>query len=489
MENLILIIETSLIIGLIVGFFIWKEITKKKKKSSEIKAKEILLEAHNKAIKLIEEAKREVEDRRREALKFERRIENKESEIQEKEKNLSFQIEKIRKIKEEITQAKELEIEKLEKISGLNQKEAERKILNLFEKKTRGEILNRIREIEKEGKEKIEEKVKDTVALAVERCNIPQAVERTMTTITLPSEEMKGRVIGREGRNIRTFEQITGVEVLIDDTPDTITLSCFSSYRREVAKIALEKLLADGRIQPTKIEETVEYAKRELTEETKKIGEEAAYEAGVSGLSPAIFPFLGRLKFRTSYGQNALIHSKEVALLASSLGEELGANVGICKRGGLLHDLGKSIDREIEGTHPRIGAELVKKFNISPEVIHCIEAHHEDIPYKSIEAIIVHVADALSGARPGARKETYEQYLQRIEEIEQVADSFDGVKESYAIQAGREIRVFVEPEKVDDLEMVKLASRITEKIERELKYPGEIKVNIIRETRAVEYAR
>lgn len=489
MENLVFISGISLLIGLTGGYFLWKEIAKKKKEKFEIKAREILLEAQDKALKIIDEAKEETNEKRKEILRFEKRVETREKEIRDKEKSLSFQIEKINKIKEEVSQIKEEQLEKLEKISRLNQKEAERKILNFIEKKIRDKALKRIKDLEKQEKDKAEERVKDILALAIQRCNIPQAVEKTITTINLPSEEMKGRIIGREGRNIRTIEQLTGVEVLIDDTPDTITISCFSSYRREIAKIALEKLVSDGRIQPAKIEEAVECAKKQISSEIKKVGEGAAYEVGVAGLSPGLFHFLGKLKFRTSYGQNALLHSKEVSLLASGLAEELGANIGISKKAGLLHDIGKAVDHEVEGTHPRIGVELVKKYNTSPEVIHCIEAHHEDVPYRSIEAIIVHVADALSGARPGARKETYQEYLQRIEEIENLANSFEGVKESHAIQAGREIRVFVEPEKVDDLEIFKLSSQIAEKIERELKYPGEIKVNVIREKRAVEYAR
>jgi ribonuclease Y len=342
--------------------------------------------------------------------------------------------------------------------------------------------------LERESSEVLDKKARDLLSLAIERCASSHATEITTTTVSLPSDEMKGRIIGREGRNIKTIEQLTGTEIIVDDTPEAITVSGFSPIRRHVAKRALEKLILDGRIHPGRIEEAVEQAKKDLAIDIKKAGEEAVYELGVAGLDPKLVQILGRLKYRTSFGQNALKHSVEVAHLSALLAEELGANVTVAKKAGLLHDIGKAVDHEVTGTHPEIGKDIAKKFNLPEEIIIPIATHHEDAP-PTLEAVIVKVADAISGARPGARKDTYEQYLQRLEDLEKVATSFDGIEKAYAIQAGREIRVFVAPDKIDDLAALKLAQAIAKKIEEELKYPGEIKVNVIREKRIIEYAR
>ena len=349
-------------------------------------------------------------------------------------------------------------------------------------------MLQRIKKLEAVSQEKWEAKAKEILTQTIERCASSYTPEITTTTVSLPSDEMKGRIIGREGRNIRTIEQLTGTEIIVDDTPEIVIVSGFSPIRRHVAKRTLEKLILDGRIHPGRIEETVKKVKEEIALEIKKAGEEAAYEVGIAGLNPKLIQLLGRLKFRTSYGQNVLQHSIEVAHLSSILASELGADVTIAKKAGFLHDIGKAVDREVVGTHPEIGRDIAKKFNLSEEVVTAIASHHEDHP-PTLEAIIVKVADAISGARMGARKDTYEEYLKRLEELENLAKEFEGVKKVYAIQAGREIRVFVTPEEIDDLEAKKLARNIADKIEKELRYPGDIKVTVIRETRIEEYAR
>jgi ribonuclease Y len=377
---------------------------------------------------------------------------------------------------------------KLEKIAGLTKSEAKNVLLNNTEKDIKKELLDRIKKLQKQNNEELEKEAKNLLSNTILRCAVSHVSDISTTVVELPNDEMKGRIIGREGRNIKTIEQLTGVEIIIDDTPEAITISGFSPIRRHIAKRALEKLILDGRIHPTRIEETINKAKTEIAQEIRKAGEEASYKVGVAGLDPKMTQILGRLKFRTSYGQNALIHSIEVAILSGMLAEELGGNVGIAKKGGLLHDIGKALDHEIQGTHPEIGRDIAKKFDLSNNVIECIAKHHEDTP-PTLESLIVKVADAISGGRPGARKDTYEFYLQRLSELEELAREFEGVEKSYAIQAGREIRVFVKPEDIDDYEQTKLARNIANKIEEELKYPGEIKVNVIRESRVIEYAR
>jgi len=493
-------------VGIAIGYYLRKGLAKKLTGSIEEKAekllaetknkqRELLLQAKDKAIQIIDEAKKEEDGRRQDLLSAQKRLEKRESlfdqkllELQEKQQKLYDKANQVEKVKAEIQKIKEDHLAKLEEISGLTKEEAKKFLLDRTEKTIKEELVIRIGKLERESSDVLDVKAKELLSLAIERCASSHATEITTTTITIPSDEMKGRIIGREGRNIKTIEQLTGTEIIIDDTPEAITVSGFSPIRRHVAKKALEKLILDGRIHPGRIEEAVEQAKKELAMDIKKAGEDAVYELGVAGFDPKLVQILGRLKYRTSFGQNALQHSLEVAHLSALLAEELGANVSVAKKAGLLHDIGKAVDHEVTGTHPEIGRDIAKKFNIPEEIIIPIATHHDDMP-PTLEAIIVKVADAISGARPGARKDTYEHYLQRLEDLEKVASSFDGVEKTYAIQAGREIRVFVTPDKIDDLGALKLAQEIAKKIEEELKYPGEIKVNVIREKRVVEYAR
>jgi len=493
-------------VGIAIGYYLRKGLAKKLTGSIEEKAekllaetknkqRELLLQAKDKAIQIIDEAKKEEDGRRQDLLSAQKRLEKRESlfdqkllELQEKQQKLYDKANQVEKVKAEIQKIKDDHLAKLEEISGLTKEEAKKFLLDRTEKIIKEELVIRIGKLERESSDVLDVKAKELLSLAIERCASSHATEITTTTITIPSDEMKGRIIGREGRNIKTIEQLTGTEIIIDDTPEAITVSGFSPIRRHVAKKALEKLILDGRIHPGRIEEAVEQAKKELAMDIKKAGEDAVYELGVAGFDPKLVQILGRLKYRTSFGQNALQHSLEVAHLSALLAEELGANVSVAKKAGLLHDIGKAVDHEVTGTHPEIGRDIAKKFNIPEEIIIPIATHHDDMP-PTLEAIIVKVADAISGARPGARKDTYEHYLQRLEDLEKVASSFDGVEKTYAIQAGREIRVFVTPDKIDDLGALKLAQEIAKKIEEELKYPGEIKVNVIREKRVVEYAR
>jgi len=504
--QILLWLAATLIVGMAAGYFLRKLLAKRLAGSVEEKAekllaetktkqRELLLQARDKAIQVIDNAKKEEEERRQELIAAQKRLEKRESlfdqkllDLQEKQQKLYDRANQIEKVKAEIQKIKEDQLARLEQIAGLNREEAKQFLLDKTEKVIQEELVNRINKLERESSEVLDKKARDLLSLAIERCASSHATETTTTTVSLPSDEMKGRIIGREGRNIKTIEQLTGTEIIVDDTPEAITVSGFSPIRRHVAKRALEKLILDGRIHPGRIEEAVEQAKKDLAIDIKKAGEEAVYELGVAGLDPKLVQVLGRLKYRTSFGQNALKHSVEVAHLSALLAEELGANVTVAKKAGLLHDIGKAVDHEVTGTHPEIGRDIAKKFNLPEEIIIPIATHHEDAP-PTLEAIIVKVADAISGARPGARKDTYEQYLQRLEDLEKVAASFEGVEKVYAIQAGREIRVFVSPDKIDDLAAFKLAQSIAKKIEEELKYPGEIKVNLIREKRIIEYAR
>jgi ribonuclease Y len=493
-------------IGVLIGYFLRKFLASRRKDTIEAeiqtltnqakqKQKEILIEAKNKALEIIEEAKKEEAERRKDIAHLQDRLEKREAlfdqkllDLESKQQKLIDRAKEIEKIKEKIQQIQKEQFAKLEKIAGLTKEEAKKVLLENTEKEIKEELVVRINKLESEASEELEKKARDMLSSVIQRCAASQAAEITTTTVDLPSDEMKGRIIGREGRNIRAIEQLTGVEIIVDDTPQAITVSGFSPIRRHVAKRALEKLIVDGRIHPTKIEEAIENAKKEIALDIKKAGEEAVYDVGVAGLDPKLVQILGRLKYRTSFGQNVLQHSVEVAHLSALLAEELGADVSIAKKAGLLHDIGKAVDHEVAGTHPEIGRNIAKKFNLPEEIIAPIFTHHEDRP-PTLEAIIVKVADAISGARPGARKDTYEHYLQRLEELEKVATAFPGVSKAYAIQAGREIRVFVVPEEIDDLAAIKLAKEIAKKIEEELKYPGEIKVNVIREMRITEYAR
>ncbi|MDD5040486.1 MAG: ribonuclease Y [Patescibacteria group bacterium] len=458
------------------------------------KQRELLISAKDKAIQVVDDAKREAEDRRRELRHMQERLEQRESRfdqklmsLEEKSQRLQEKATKLEAARTELYKIKEQQMEKLEKIAGLSKEEAKKVLLDNTEREMKDELVHRITKLQHESNETLEKEGKDILSRVIQRTAAAHTAETTTTIVNLPSDDMKGRIIGREGRNIKALEQLTGVEIIVDDTPEAIVISGFSPIRRHLAKRTLEKLIEDGRIHPGRIEETIEKAKKELALDIKKAGEEAAYEVGIAGLDPKLLQIIGRLKYRTSYGQNNLRHSIEVAHLSALLAEELGADVAIAKKGGFLHDIGKAVDHEIQGTHPEIGKDIGKKFNLPKEIIDCIAYHHEDEP-PSLEAVIVKVADAISGARPGARKDTYEHYLQRLDELESLAKSFEGVEKSYAIQAGREVRVFVMPEKIDDLQALKLAKEIATKIEHELKYPGEIKVNVIRETRIIEYA-
>jgi ribonuclease Y len=508
LENLIWIILLVVGIpgGMIAGYFARKSWAIREAESVEAKSralineakdkqKQILLEAKDKAIRVIDEAKKEAETRRGEVLHLQERLEKREAlfdqkllDLEERQQKLMDRANRLDQVKAEIQKIKDEQMAKLEKIAEMTRDQAKTVLLENTETRMKDELLSRIRKLQNQGEEELEKEAKNLLSSVIQRVASSHASETTTTVVNLPSDEMKGRIIGREGRNIKTIEQLTGVEIIVDDTPEAIVISGFNPIRRHLAKRALDKLIADGRIHPARIEETIEQAKKELALDIKKAGEEAAYEVGVAGLDPKLIQILGRLKYRTSYGQNVLRHSIEVANLAGLLAEELGANAVVCKKGGLLHDIGKAVDHEVQGGHPEIGYDIMKKFGLPEEIAYMSRAHHEDSP-QTLEGIIVKVADAISGARPGARKDTYENYLQRLEELEQVAQQFEGVEKVYAIQAGREVRVFVIPEKIDDLKAMKLAQDIAKKIEEELKYPGEIKVNVIRETRITEYAR
>lgn len=496
----------ALLVGTLSGYFIRKTVAKSQAKgveakvealNKEAKAKyqETLYKAKEKAIQIIDEAKKEESTRRRELKSLQDRLETRENlfdkkllDLEAKTTKLQDKAKEVETLREKIKQVQAEQIAKLEKIAGLTKDEAQKVLLENVERDMSEALSSRIKKLDDEASSEMEKQAKKVLANVIQRCAASHATEITTTTVDLPSEEMKGRIIGREGRNIRTFEQLTGVEIVVDDTPEVITLSSFSPIRREVAKRALEKLILDGRIHPAKIEDTIEEAKKELALEIKKAGEDSCYEVGIAGLDPKLVQIVGRLKYRTSYGQNVLQHSIEVAHLSALMAEQLGAEVTVAKKAGFLHDIGKAVDHEIQGTHPEIGRDIAKKFDLPENIIHPILTHHEDKP-PTLESIIVKAADAISGARPGARKDTYENYLQRLEELENIATKRDGVEKAYAIQAGREVRVFVHPEAIDDLQAHKVAEGIAKQIEEDLKYPGEIKVTVIRENRVIEYAR
>lgn len=459
------------------------------------KEKDLLLKAQDKALKIIDEAKKEESQRRKEITGLQNRLEQRENsfsqkllDLQEKQQKLYDKVTEVQEIKERIENIKDEQVKKLEELSGLNQEEAKELLLKNLEEKSSEDLMIRVKKLENDANERLEEKAKDIMALAMQRMVSSYTVELTTTTIDLPNDEMKGRIIGREGRNIKSIEQMTGVEIIVDDTPNAITVSGFSLIRRHIAKKTLDYLIKDGRIHPTKIEDAVEMAKKELSIDIKKAGEEALYELGITGFDPKLVQIIGRLKYRTSYGQNALGHSIEVAHLAAMLAEELGADVTLAKKGALLHDIGKAVDHEVQGNHTEIGRDIAKKFNLPDEVIAPIATHHDDQP-DGLVSVIVKVADAISSARPGARSDSHENYIQRLEELEKIATSFDGIEKAYAIQAGREVRIFVRPDEISDLESHNLARDIAKKVENELKYPGEIKINVIREKRVIEYAR
>ena len=465
-------------------------------KASESKKREALIEAKEEIHKNRNEFDKEMKERRAEIQKQEKRLMQKEETldkkydaIEKKDEILTNKIKANEKVSEEVALLKRSQLEMLEKISGYTVEEAKEYLISNLESEVRHEYAMKVKEIQTQAKEEADQNARELISLAIQKCAADHVAEATVSVVPLPNDEMKGRIIGREGRNIRTLETLTGVDLIIDDTPEAITLSSFDPIRREVARISLEKLIVDGRIHPARIEEMVEKARREVEVTIKQEGDRATFETGVHGLNPEIVKLLGKLRFRTSYGQNVLKHSIEVSHVAGLLAAELGVDVMLAKRAGLLHDLGKAVDHEIEGSHVTIGVDLAKKYKESEEVIHAIHAHHGDVEPKTVVACLVQAADAISAARPGARRENLENYIKRLEKLEELANSFPGVERSYAIQAGREIRIIVKPDEVNDDELVLLSRDLAKKVEEDLEYPGQIKIHLIRETRAIEYAK
>ena len=465
-------------------------------RGGESRKKEMLLEAKDEIHKSRTEYEKEVKERRAELSKQERRLQQKEESLdkksdayERKEEELNRRIAAVAQTQAEADEIRQQQLATLEQISGLTQEQARQYLLESVENDVRHEAAMKVKEIEAQCREEAEEKAREIIATAIQRCAADHAAETTVSVVPLPNDEMKGRIIGREGRNIRTLEVITGVDLIIDDTPEAITVSSFDPVRREIARLALEKLIADGRLHPTRIEDMVEKARKEVDRTIREEGERACYETGVHNLNPELIKILGRQKYRTSYGQNVLNHSIEVAHIAGLLAAELGVDVALAKRAGLLHDLGKAIDHEVEGSHVQLGADLARKYKENPVVVNAIEAHHGDVEPKTVIAVLVQAADAISAARPGARRENVENYIRRLQKLEELTGSYPGVEKAYAIQAGREVRIMVKPEVVTEDNMILLARDIAKKIEAELEYPGQIKVNVIRETKAVEYAK
>ena len=463
---------------------------------AQAKEKEILLGAKEEAIQLRAQAEQESKVRRDEILRLEQRVATREETLDRKldalerrEATFAQKEQEQADIRAELDDLRKAKIAEVERVAQMTSDEARTLLLRELEVETREEGNRLVRVIEAEVKEEADKRSRSILATSMQRLIADVVTETTVSVVPIPSDDMKGRIIGREGRNIRALESATGVDLIIDDTPDAVTLSAFDPVRREIARTALTKLVLDGRIHPTRIEEVVEKARQEVEVSIKSAGETAAIEAGCPGLHPEVLRTLGKLKYRTSYGQNQLKHAVESAFIAAMIAEEVGADVNVCRRGALMHDIGKAIDHEIEGTHAMLGGELARRYNVSPSVVHCIEAHHEEIEVETVEAIIVQIADAISGSRPGARRETLELYIKRLEALEGIANSFKGVEKSFAIQAGREIRIIVKPDEIDDIDSMRLARDVSKKIEESLEYPGQIKVTVVRETRASEYAR
>lgn len=497
--------------GYVLGTLIRKKIAEGKIGSAEQEAKRIvdeaardaenskkdaLLQAREQIHKERTETERELKEQKAELTRQERRLVQKEENLDKKSETLDKKTEQLtvklqeaEELKEKINEALAQQFEELQKISGYTAEEAKAELIDKLEEEVRHDAALKIIEIESRLKEEADQKAKDIISLAIQRCASDHVSETTVSTVALPNEEMKGRIIGREGRNIRTIEQLTGVDLIIDDTPEAITVSCFDPVRREVARMTLEKLISDGRIHPTRIEETVAKSQKEVETAIKKAGESAVFEIGIHSINPELVKLLGRLKYRTSYGQNVLTHSLEVAYISGIIADELGVDSTLAKRAGLLHDIGKAMTAEVEGSHVQLGVDIATKFKENRDVIHAIEAHHNDVEPQTIIAIIVQAADAISAARPGARRENLENYIKRLQKLEEIASSFNGVEKSYAVQAGREVRIMVKPEEINDEQMVLVARDIVKKIEENLEYPGQIKINVIRESRAVDYAK
>ena len=503
----VITITGAMIAGAIVGYYVRQSIARKRAGTIEAElqrkivqtkqtAEEIISKAKEKAENLEKKTFADLEERQKIVIKTEGRIlkkeeelESKEKEVQGKEKEIIVKVEKLKEIKKDLDELKEETLKKLEKVSGLSKDQAKEELLGKVEREYNAEILERIRKMEDRGVEQYEKKAKEIISTVIQSYALPQVQELTTSSVAIPSDEIKGRIIGKEGRNIRAFEKATGVELIVDETPGMVVLSSFNPVRREIAKIALEKLLKDGRIQPARVEQEIEKATEEINKKIREAGEAAIYETGILDLPDKLVQILGRLQYRTSYGQNVLNHSIEVSLLAGAIASELGLDVSLCKKAGLLHDIGKALDYKIEGSHTDIGGKILEKFEINEKVITAVKSHHEEYPYESVEARIIQASDQISGARPGARKDSLENYLKRLGDLEDIALGFSGVEKAYAIQGGREIRIFVKPNDIDDLTAHKMARDIAKKIQEELRYPGEIKVNVIREMRVIEYAK
>ena len=511
MLTTVIVALICLLVGILAGYIVRKNVSERTIGSAEQTAKnlildaekeaktikkEISIEAKEEAQKLRSDVDREIKDRRNEMTRLERRLMQREESLDKKLENIEKKEDQIAKKElkvsekeQELDKFLEKQIEELEKISGMSKEDAKAMLLSSLEKEIRYEASVMIKDIEQKAKEEGEKKAREIITTSIQRCAADHVAESTVSVVPLPNEEMKGRIIGREGRNIRAIETATGIDLIIDDTPEAVILSGFDPVRREIARVALEKLIHDGRIHPARIEEMVEKAEKEVNQIIKEAGEQATFDVGVHNLHPELVKLLGRLKYRTSYGQNVLNHSIEVAHLAGLMASELGLDVKVAKRAGLLHDIGKAVDHEVEGTHVDIGIDLLKRYKEHQNIIDGMASHHGDYEPKSLEAVLVTAADALSAARPGARRETLETYIKRLEKLEEIANSTEGVEKSYAIQAGREIRIIAKPDKVSDEELVFLAREIAKKVEAELEYPGQIKVNVVRETRAIEYAK